>query len=473
MTVIIQNPKRREVNAGEILDGAKPILNHQAALLNQILNKLTEVDVVGVNGPPGYGKSYIARALQIMFGRADIITSNNHLLDQYKRDYPELNCVKGKDHYDTAEQYNTAKSIARSAAHSIFNPLSALFTVPGETRSTKCVIVDEAHTLGDMLRHAASISLNASKAGIPKRCTSEYELSRWVRERFHDLGVRLAHSPDSKPVQAEYEKVGALYYSLVGHEQDSVFRLNRSARTFKGRRFEQLDIDAVDYPTGLIRKVLSADKVVLLSGTLTKAETAALACGRSWAWITVPYLAPPENRPVFVQPVEEEDRKNIPKLCDKIRRIYMEGGKKPTLVHVTYGEMNEYVTCLSDLSPITNTSRNKAQAETKFRKLGGLWLAAGCSEGLDFPGDLCRNVIIPSLQFPNKGDMYVQKRMGKSDGSRWYCLKTLENTIQRLGRGMRGADDHCNHFIFDPYFPRLWGEYGKEFEPIAIKWGYE
>jgi Rad3-related DNA helicase len=441
--------------------------------LNQILAKLNKVDVVGVNAPPGYGKSYVARALQIMFGKADIITANNHLLDQYKRDYPELNCVKGKDHYGTTTEYNTAKAIARSEAHSVFNPLSALFTVPGETRSPKCIIVDEAHTLGDMLRHAASISLNASKAGIPKGCTSEYELSRWIQQRFHDLSHRMSYAPISPQFQREYEKVGALYYALVGHEQDSVFHLNRSARTFKGRRFEQLEVDAVDYPTGLIQKVLTADKVVLMSGTLTKTETAALAEGRSWEWFSVPYLAPEESRPVYIQPVEEEDRKNIPKLCEKIRRIYIEGGRKPTLVHVTYGDMNEYKSSLTDLDPITNTSRNKDWAEKRFRTSGGLWLAAGCAEGLDFPGDLCRNVIIPTLQFPNKGDMYVQKRMGKPDGSRWYCLKTLENTIQRLGRGMRGANDHCNHFIFDPYFPRLWEEYGEEFEPLAIKWGYE
>jgi Rad3-related DNA helicase len=67
--------------------------------------------------------------------------------------------------------------------------------------------------------------------------------------------------------------------------------------------------------------------------------------------------------------------------------------------------------------------------------------------------------------------MYVQKRLGRPDGRKWYALKTLETTIQQLGRGHRGAEDHCVSYVLDPYFPALWEEYKSEFEQLNIIWG--
>ena len=143
------------------------------------------------------------------------------------------------------------------------------------------------------------------------------------------------------------------------------------------------------------------------------------------------------------------------------------------LVHVTYGEVDEYVRNLADLYPIRNTSRNKEKSQQDFERLGGIWLAAGCSEGIDLPDERCRTIIIPRLQFPNKGDMYVQKRLGRPDGRKWYGIKTLETTIQQLGRGNRHSEDYCTSYVFDPYFPALWQEYGDEFESLNIIWGTE
>ena len=426
-------------------------------------------EIVGLNLPPGYGKSYLARAWQREAPQTDILTCSNHLIDQYTGQYPELNAVKGRKHYATAKEYEDAKRIARGSTPSIFNPLSALFTCPRETRPAKRIIVDEAHTLGEMLRNAATVSLNASKTGLSRGSLSEYQLTRWVSQRFHELTRQMKFAAVN---QREFEQIAALYYAVAGHDQDSVFELRRSRTVVRGRIQENLSVDVVDYPLGLIAQVLNSPQVILMSGTLTKYETERLANGRKWVWVSRPYLPPAVNRPVFVQPVEDIDRKNTPKLAAQIRRIYEEGGRAPTLVHLTYAEVDIYEDALRDLRPILHrTSKEKGRAEKRFRNSGGLWLAAGCAEGIDLPDNLCRAIIIPTLQFPNKGDMYVQKRLSRPDGNRWYCIKTLENTIQRLGRGLRHIDDYCRSFILDPYFPRLWDQYGEEFEALAIQWG--
>lgn len=471
MTVTTSSLKAKIPSDGKIWDGRKEAKPHQIKLLYRILELLTTNDVIGINAPPGWGKSYIARSLQIALGYTDIITANNNLINQYKRDYPELNVVKGKDHYATSQEYETAKRIARSSAPSIFNPLSALFTCPRDERQTKYTIVDEAHTLGEMLRTAATNTFNTSKAGIPKRCTSEFELARWAKQRFHELNNRLLYEQPTKDQIRELEKVGAVYYSVVGHEQDSIFNLSRSKAVARGRRYETMSVQAVDYPIGLIDQVIGSEKTILMSGTLTKYETEKLACGRPYVHISLPYLAPPAQRPVYVRSFDREDRKDIPKVCAEIRRLYEEKGRPATVVHVTYGDVHEYVREMADLQPIWNTPRNKEQTEADFRSSGGIWLAAGCSEGIDLGDDACRLIIIPRLHFPNKGDIYVQKRLGRPDGRKWYGIKTLETTIQQLGRGVRHSEDYCEHYVFDPYFPQLWEEYKHEFQELNIIWG--
>jgi Rad3-related DNA helicase len=452
-------------------DGKNPPRTHQLEIDAEVERLFAEgYEVIGLNLVCGYGKSYLARGWQRRWGRTDIITANNNLLKQYKRDYPELNIVMGKDRYDTAKEYNTARAIARTSSGSVFNPMSALFTVPREERQTKHIIVDEAHALGEMLRSSASYTFNTSAAGVPKWVTSEYHLIRWVQQRFQEL-TEAKQRNENKQITREYEKVAALYYTVVGHEQDAVFKLSRSRSVVRGRRVETMTVDVLDYPIGLIRKVLDAERVVLMSGTMTKYETEKLAGGRKWAWISRPYLGPPENRKVIVRCFDREDRKDIPKVCAEIRRIYMESGNQPMLVHVTYGDVDEYVRNLDDLHPIRNTPRDKEAAQERFSRRGGIWLAAGCSEGIDLPDGLCRTVVVPRLQFPNKGDLYVQKRLGKPDGRKWYGIKTVETLIQQLGRGYRHPEDYCTSYVFDPLFPTLWEEYGSEFEALNTIWG--
>lgn len=454
-------------------DGLRPPKSHQLEIDAEVTRLFAEgYEVVGLNLPPGYGKSYLARGWQRKWDNTDIITANNNLIKQYCRDYPELNAVMGKKNYDTEEEYESAKRHARDKKASIFNPLSAIFTSPRESRSVKHIIVDEAHTLGEMLRTSAACTFNTSSSGIPKWVTSEYHLIGWIKQRFQELTDAISGTP-SRAVMREYEKIAGLYYTIQGQEQNSIFSISRSRTVIRGRRIETLSIDVVDYPLGIVDKLFGNAKVVLMSGTLTKYETEKLANGKKWAWISRPYLAPPENRPVYVRGLDREDRKDIAKVCSEIRRIYIESGEQPMLVHVTYGDMNEYRRYLEAFNPHINNSSNKDRVEDTFRKSGGIWLAAGCSEGIDLSDDTCRTIVIPRLQFPNKGDIYVQKRLGRPDGRKWYAIKTLETTIQQLGRGNRHSKDHCTGYVFDPYFPALWEEYKSEFEPINIVWEHK
>jgi len=95
---------------------ARPI---QERIILDVLEALETHDVVGINAPPGVGKSFIARCLQMRFPPADIVTPSNNLIDQMTATYPVLNAVKGKDHYDSESEWRNARAEAQKDAEHI------------------------------------------------------------------------------------------------------------------------------------------------------------------------------------------------------------------------------------------------------------------------------------------------------------------------------------------------------------------
>ena len=103
-------------------------------------------------GPPGVGKSYIARTIQRTVSDTAIITPSNILVDQYCSTYSELNGVKGKDYYSELSDY-TLSRVRAETEPSVFNPLSFYYYYLRRPHlpKPKHIIVDEAHSLGNML----------------------------------------------------------------------------------------------------------------------------------------------------------------------------------------------------------------------------------------------------------------------------------------------------------------------------------
>jgi Rad3-related DNA helicase len=137
---------------------------------------------------------------------------------------------------------------------------------------------------------------------------------------------------------------------------------------------------------------------------------------------------------------------------------------------VTYGQQGQLAELLGSIRPLVNNTSNKADVKQRFMKYGGLWLCAGMSVGLDLPYDTCQQMIIPNLMYPDRSDLFVQKRAGLGDGAEWYNLKTMSNLVQRLGRGVRAVDDKCKSFILDPNFGRLYLETESEFAKLNLIW---
>jgi Rad3-related DNA helicase len=114
------------------------------------------------------------------------------------------------------------------------------------------------------------------------------------------------------------------------------------------------------------------------------------------------------------------------------------------------------------------------EAYHQFIEKGGIFIAAGFSEGIDLRDDLCRLTLIPCLDRPNLGDPSVQKRKALRDGETWYRQQVIKQTIQRTGRSTRHIKDKSITIIGDPGFARLIKEEYKNIPKdflAAIRWG--
>jgi Rad3-related DNA helicase len=68
------------------------------------------------------------------------------------------------------------------------------------------------------------------------------------------------------------------------------------------------------------------------------------------------------------------------------------------------------------------------------------------------------------VPYPNLGDVQVSRRLySASDGPLWYSVQAIRSIVQATGRGMRSSTDHCECYILDANFGRLFTEYNDLF----------
>jgi Rad3-related DNA helicase len=109
----------------------------------------------------------------------------------------------------------------------------------------------------------------------------------------------------------------------------------------------------------------------------------------------------------------------------------------------------------------------------QFKTRGGIWIASGCAEGIDLPGDLCRVNIIPILLYSNPYSPLVKKQLALPLGHLKYELHTIKIFIQQCGRSTRNESDYSTIYVGDTRLPGLIAKnikYIPESFVKSIKW---
>ncbi|WQJ53274.1 MAG: DNA helicase [Wendovervirus sonii] len=106
---------------------------------------------------------------------------------------------------------------------------------------------------------------------------------------------------------------------------------------------------------------------------------------------------------------------------------------------------------------IYGASNEKLETLDKYRRSkNGVLIGPTLTEGIDFPNDGCRFIIILKIPYPYLGDNLVKAKL--SLFPRWYNSETSNNVIQGIGRGNRTPDDWSTTYILDGSFTTLYQE---------------
>lgn len=449
-----------------------------------------------INAPVGSGKSAMARAIA-RITRGHVITPSNLLINQYIADYPHVNFLKGKTHYqcqwgvscsdwqDVAGQpacetcpYKECKTAAIRGEPTFFNPMSLYYTATHrDWEEPQVLIVDEAHQLNSMMLMLSGAKLRKSVFKYPTNSTSELVLIPWLADqisRYQKLA--LFHKDDASKLKEVTDELQSLRMTHAGLSENAQnYAIFTEKGVYRGRPEEFLNLKPLRPPQFIINRILQGRKIILMSGTLVESDIKDLFNEKSYLYLDLPSPIPKENRAISYAPVGFKlNRSTDPAIVVRaIESIVAQYPERNTIIHVSYSNSKRLAPHFI-LPILVNDQKNKDKVLAKFKAEGGIFLAAGCAEGIDLKDDLCRLNIIPQLSFPNLLDCVVKKRKALADGAVWYALETLKTTIQQAGRSTRGIDDHSITVIMDPNFGWVFRmvkhKLPQSFKEV-IKWG--
>lgn len=454
--------------------------------------------VLGMTLPCGVGKSYIARCIQLRYPETVILVPSNHLMDQYIETYPDLNYIKGKEHYqcsefegltciETQDLYDSkcincalTQSRKRAAAGepTIYNPISYYYYQKiTQSSPPKILVIDEAHKLKGMIDLLVDYAFRKSKYNYPDDIDSEVKLIEWLDSTLYKLSKILnafRTKNDIKSVSETYETIKRIQFiknSYSDNPQD--FHFYEETRTVRNLPEKYLIVKPVKTPNFLLKQILAADKIILMSATLLPSNLWDLGLYEH-IYRDFPSPIPKENRSVQYAPFTSAFKYDTDPMlvANWIKSVLAKHPNVNTIVHVSYGWSKK----LEKFFPgcLFNLTDNKTEVIERFKKEGGIFFAAGCSEGIDLPDDLCRLIIIPIIFKSNPNDPLFKKKQALPNGYIKSQIDAMQTVIQQAGRASRHIGDKSLTVIGDSAFPSIFNKTSK-FLPLSfresIKWG--
>ena len=472
-----------------------------------------------LDAPTGIGKSLIAATVQRLMGdNAIYLCTTKQLQDQLLSDFPYARTLKGRNNYvclkdpkafplvnaDTCTDSNAYPCPYKNRCpylitkrEALESPLGVLnisyylseINYAGAFDNKKVVIIDEADCVEDQLMSFIELT-------ITKRQLDRYSLTTPAKKTVHTAWIDWAKNcleiltPIEKKLEEDSvnDAWGGVSYKVL-RELKIVSRLVAKLGYF----IREVDNTWVWYPSDYqwtFKPVWVAkyanhvlwdhmEKAVCMSATLLDAKQICSnigitsKVGRFYDYTCIDSPFPPENRPVYFEPVADFTNKNIdnalPRITKKIEEILSKYPHDKGLIHTVSYDTQKYI--MQNINTdrfMTHSIADRADVLDKFKVAQGpkVLLSPSMDRGIDLPGDQCRFVVIAKVPYPYLGDPQISKRIhGAYDGNNWYAHKTISKIIQMAGRGVRSVDDYADTFIIDSQFDRLYREHTRLFLP--------
>jgi Rad3-related DNA helicase len=441
--------------------------------------------VIAAQLPTGIGKSFIIRTIMRATG-ALATASSNMLLGQYEDVYPELNTLKGAAHYRCEDRkiscgdardlelpackgcpYRTCRKAALEGAPTLFNPMSLYaLTADQDFQRPRTTAVDEAHALPGMLMLVAGERFSASKFRLPAS-TNSLDVLEWLAEqipkvrRVAEHFAQLQKGKEALSALKDHERLVTVYEGLQASPQNYV--IYRAVDKYRNE--DCLHVRPLSPPKPLIERVLGTGRIILLSATLSRVDAELLAPGEEIAYFDARSPIPVKQRQIYYRPMPfTANSRTDPSAVAAYVVGILDENPGNALVHATYAMAERLAAALRKIGvkAFANTSDTKDACISRFKKDGGVFVAAGCADGLNLPDDECRVNIIPILPRADPTAPEIQKWLALPGGRRRYDLETMQKVQQMAGRSTRHLTDHSKVFIGDGQFSNTYGRVAKE-----------
>ncbi len=482
---------------------------HQLQALDFI--KSSSKRFVCLNAPTGSGKSLIAMSLGTDSNSILILCSSKILQDQYTRDFPEAELLKGRNNYGcnflsysnpeaTAEdcvgkkrcppgarlmcEYRRQKEKVLCSHYRILNYHYYLTECngPGRFSGNPIVICDEADLIEKILADHITFKISGNtlrKYGRPKKKTKLYAFHEWLieisgkikdeikrveLELDEDLELDLSLARKYRYLKGLYTKVQFLCSDL---DPNWLLELHQD---------KALELKPVWLTPALINRFLfrHARRWVFMSATLPPKE---IFCGlmhidpNDCDYLELPHTFPLENRLIYYHPVVDItystlDDIGIQRLGNAIiKLIQTHHPKGRGIIHtVSYSlshKLEDYL--YQGPSDITDrlifhnhTDKNKALRQY-YDHPNAILISPSCERGLDLHDDLGEFAIWCKAPYLSLADKQVNQRVYASGrwGNLWYRSVAAMSIVQGAGRIVRHKKDKGITYLLDKQIGRL------------------
>jgi len=215
-----------------------------------------------------------------------------------------------------------------------------------------------------------------------------------------------------------------------------------------------------------------AKRFIIMSATIISPDEMAHSLGiprEEIEFIDLPSTFLPERRPIYYQPkaniTKKTEAEERPKAIAGLDEILDRHPDDKVLVHtVSYGYAQQTVSMSRHKKRMLTydcaQDRESKLEEFKSAPPGTVLVASSMERGINLSDDLCRVVVVMKTPFLNLGDKQVSTRLhaDKKGGQLWYNVAAIRTLVQMTGRAMRSAEDHCEIYILDAQFGRLYKE---------------
>ncbi len=473
----------------------------QLDAVDEILEQFEQHDIVFLDAPTGAGKTLIGEMVRRRVGgRSLYVCHGLGLQDQFARDFPYANVLKGKANYPTQNEpfpqvtcadctktrdgegcrwcdqplecaYRMARGKALAGNLAVTNTAYMLAEISGQhsgLAGRDLVIIDEADTLEGILMGAVEFRVSSGMArrlrvDIPGKAVHKPTIVKWIRGEF-----TRAVDDQRKRIKGQ----GLDQMRERARLNNMLERARVAAEHIEGGLWTR------DYRSGQLDLVLKPVKVdefgpgriwrhgnkwLLMSATIISPDEMADSLGieGSWGQVRVPMQFPVENRKIRAVPLTEMNYNNRdqawPEMARGIERVLELHPGERILVHTVSFALAEYlereVKGGGRVKFRYTSSKDRERVVEQFKRTeAGVLFAPSVDRGFDFKGDEARVVVVAKIPFPSLGDRVVSERMRTEAGEWWYSVQMVRTLVQMTGRGVRSETDWCHTYILDAAF---------------------